>query len=124
MGLLAASPYCADVMFLRKMQGIIYCPLSDRLSKETRGTVFPVRDGTGKHLSFTVLLDAPAWNSCLLDGIHGKYIIKRYEKRLHCIGPSCNTEQYLFRYGLLCRDPEYGIEGSEMHWHQGQWTGW
>ena len=41
MGLLAASPYCADVMFLRKMQGIIYCPLSDRLSKETRGTVFP-----------------------------------------------------------------------------------
>ena len=76
-----------------------------------------MRDGTGKHLSFTVLLDAPAWNSCLLDGIHGKYIIKRYEKRLHCIGPSCNTEQYLFRYGLLCRDPEYGIEGSEMHWH-------
>ena len=72
----------------------------------------PVRDGTGKHLSFTVLLDAPAWNSCLLDGIHGKYIIKRYEKRLHCIGPSCNTEQYLFRYGFLCRDPEYGIEGS------------
>ena len=56
--------------------------------------------------------------------VHGKYIIKRYEKRLHCIGPSCNTEQYLFRYGLLCRDPEYGIVGSEMHWHQGQWTGW
>ena len=26
MGLLAASPYCADVMFLRKMQGIIYVP--------------------------------------------------------------------------------------------------
>ena len=83
-----------------------------------------MRDGTGKHLFFTVLLDAAAWNSSLLDGIHGKYIIKRYEKQLHCIGPSCNTEQYLFRYGLLCRDPGYGIEGSEMHWHQGQWTGW
>ena len=118
-------------MFLRKMQGIIYCPLSDSYPRKREELFFLVQavipscaGWNGQASSFTVLLDAPAWNSCLLDGIHGKYIIKRYEKRLHCIGPSCNTEQYLFRYGLLCRDPEYGIEGSEMHWHQGQWTGW
>lgn len=114
---------------LGKSAGRRLLPLSDHLPKKTEGGVFPVQavippeqDGTGKQRSSTILLDAAARNSRLLAGLHGKYIIKGCEKQLHCIASPCDTEQYRFRYGLLCRDPEYGIEGSEMPWHQGQLT--